>query len=65
LPRRIPLSTTGVIQYIGPTLQLLLGIMMFGEPFPAVRAFGFALIWLALAVYVVDGLLRSRRARSR
>jgi chloramphenicol-sensitive protein RarD len=63
--RRIPLSTIGLIQYIGPTLQLLLGIMMFGEPFPAVRALGFALIWLALAVYIVDGLVRSRRVESR
>jgi chloramphenicol-sensitive protein RarD len=59
--RRIPLSTIGVIQYIGPSLQLLLGITMFGEPFPAVRALGFALIWLALLVYIGDGLLRSRR----
>jgi chloramphenicol-sensitive protein RarD len=62
--RRIPLSTIGVIQYIGPSLQLLLGITMFGEPFPAVRALGFALIWLALLVYIVDGLLRSRHRRS-
>jgi chloramphenicol-sensitive protein RarD len=54
--RRIPLSTIGLIQYIGPSLQLLLGITMFGEPFPMVRALGFGLIWLALAVYLVDGL---------
>jgi chloramphenicol-sensitive protein RarD len=63
--RRIPLSTIGLIQYIGPTLQLILGIALFGEPFPAIRALGFALIWLALAVYVVDGLLRSRRIATR
>ena len=58
--RRIPLSTIGLIQYIGPSLQLLLGITMFGEPFPAVRALGFGMIWLALAVYIVDGALRPR-----
>jgi len=59
--RLIPLSTVGLTQYIGPTLQLLLGITVFGEPFPAVRAWGFAMIWLALAIYAGDGLLRSRR----
>jgi chloramphenicol-sensitive protein RarD len=60
--RRIPLSTVGLIQYLGPTLQLLLGVTVFGEPFTAVRAVGFVLIWLALAVYAADGL---RRARAR
>ena len=60
--RRIPLSTVGLIQYLGPTLQLLLGVTVFGEPFTAVRAVGFAFIWLALAVYAADGL---RRARAR
>jgi chloramphenicol-sensitive protein RarD len=59
--RLIPLSTVGLIQYIGPSLQLVLGITVFGEPFPAVRAWGFALIWLALAIYMGDSFLRSRR----
>jgi chloramphenicol-sensitive protein RarD len=63
--RRIPLSTVGLTQYIGPTLQLLLGITVFGEPFPAVRAVGFVMIWLALAVYVADGLLRAPKAERR
>jgi chloramphenicol-sensitive protein RarD len=38
---------------------------VFGEPFPAVRAWGFAMIWLALAIYAGDGLLRSRRLAAR
>ena len=59
--RLIPLSTVGLIQYVGPSLQLVLGITVFGEPFPAVRAWGFVLIWLALAIYVGDSYLRSRR----
>jgi len=63
--RRIPLSTIGLIQYIGPSLQLLIGITVFGEPFPAIRALGFVMIWLALAVYVADGLLRTRKAERR
>jgi chloramphenicol-sensitive protein RarD len=57
--RRIPLSTVGLVQYIGPTLQFLLGVLVFHEPFPRARAIGFALIWLALGIYAVDGLWRS------
>jgi len=59
--KRIAYSTVGVIQYIGPTLQLLLGVLAYGEPFPATRMTGFGLIWLALAIYLVDSLWRSRR----
>ncbi len=58
--KRIAYSTVGVIQYIGPTLQLLLGVLAYGEPFPATRMIGFGLIWLALAIYLIDGLWRSR-----
>ncbi len=61
--RLIPYSTIGLIQYIGPTLQLLLGIFLFREPFTLARAIGFALIWAALLVYAADGLLRARRQR--
>jgi chloramphenicol-sensitive protein RarD len=59
--RRIPLSTVGLLQYIGPTLQLLLGVFLYHEAFNATRAFGFALIWAALAIYAADGLWRSRK----
>jgi len=57
--RRIPLSTVGLTQYIGPTMQLLCGVFFFGEPFPRARAIGFALIWCALAIYAANGLRRS------
>jgi chloramphenicol-sensitive protein RarD len=59
--RRIPLSTVGLVQYIGPTLQFLLGVWLFQEPFTRERGIGFALIWTALAVYAIDGLWRNRR----
>lgn len=59
--RRIPLSTVGLVQYIGPTLQFLLGVLVYHEPFPRARAIGFVMIWLALAIYAVDGLWRNRR----
>jgi chloramphenicol-sensitive protein RarD len=58
--RLIPLSTLGLLQYLGPTLQLLIGVFLFGEPFPAERAVGFVLIWAALAIYAADGVLRRR-----
>lgn len=61
--RRVPYSTVGIVQYIGPTQQLLLGIFVFGEPFPPARAAGFALIWVALAIYAAHGLLRARSTR--
>ena len=61
--RRIPLSTVGLVQYIGPTLQFLIGVLVFHEAFSLSRGIGFAFIWIALAVYAVDGLWRSRKAR--
>jgi chloramphenicol-sensitive protein RarD len=59
--RRIPLSTIGLVQYIGPTLQFLLGVLVFKEAFSVERGVGFVFIWTALAVYAADGLWRSRR----
>ncbi len=59
--RRIPYSLVGIVQYVGPTLQLLTGVFLFGEPFSGVQAEGFGLIWAALAIYAADGLWRSRK----
>lgn len=59
--RRVPLSTMGVLQYISPSLQLLLGVALYGEPFGGARVLGFVLIWLALAIYTAEGWLWSRR----
>jgi len=53
--RRIPLSTIGIIQFIGPSLQLVCALVVFDEPFPRARAIGFALIWTGLAIYAVNG----------
>ncbi len=61
--RLIPYSVVGVIQYIGPSMQLLLGLTLYGEPFPPARAAGFALIWTGLAVFAADGLWRGRQIR--
>lgn len=61
--RRIPYSTIGIIQYLGPSLQLLTGVVIYGERFDMQRAIGFILIWSALALYATDGLYRYRQQR--
>lgn len=59
--RRIPLSLVGILQYIAPSLQLLLGVWFFHEPFDQGRAIGFAAIWVGLLLFVGDSLWRQRR----
>jgi chloramphenicol-sensitive protein RarD len=56
--RRIPLSLIGILQYIGPTLGLLSGVMLYHEPFTQVQLVGFGLTWIALAIYASDSLYR-------
>ena len=56
--RQIPLSVLGLLQYLSPTLQFLLGVWMFHEAFSPDRLVGFVLIWLALALFAAEGLLR-------
>ena len=60
--RALPYSTVGVLQYIAPSLQLLCGVVLYHESFGPARAAGFALIWVALLIYAVDGIWRARRA---
>ncbi len=62
--RRIPFTLVGMLQYIAPTLQLLIGIWIFHEPFDRNQLIGFAGIWAALAIYALDGVYRSRRNRA-
>jgi len=58
--RRLPLSVIGMLQYITPTMQFLLGVLVFGEQMPPARWFGFALVWLALLILTFDGLRAGR-----
>jgi len=60
--RRISMTTLGLLQYIGPSIQFVLGVWVFHEPFTPARMAGFALIWLALIVYSADGWRVTRRA---
>jgi len=60
--RRMPYSTLGLLQYVAPTLQFLLGVLAWHEPFPPLRAVAFAVTWVALAVFSWD-LWRATRPR--
>ena len=61
--RRVPLSTVGLLQYVTPLLQLSIGVFVNGEPMPPARLAGFAVVWLALAVFTVDSLRQARTNR--
>lgn len=58
--RRIDLSLVGMLQFITPIMQFLVGWALLGEPMPVERWIGFALVWIAIIVFVVD-LLRQRQ----
>jgi len=60
--RRIPLSLVGVLQYITPSLQLLLGVWLYNEELDGARLTGFIVIWVALALYSAEGLWRTLRS---
>jgi chloramphenicol-sensitive protein RarD len=62
---RIPLSTVGLLQYLTPSMQLAIGVFVYGEPMPTLRLVGFAIVWLALAVFTVDSLRAARAYRRR
>ena len=62
--RRLPLSLLGLMQYVVPTMQLLLGVWLYHEPFGTGRLIGFALIWGGLALYSLEGGMRSWRRRA-
>lgn len=58
---RIPLSTIGVLQYLTPVIQFVIGITIAGEAMSTSRWIGFALVWVALAVFTFDGVRHARR----
>lgn len=58
--RRINLSTIGILQYITPTIQFLLGTLLFKEPFDFHRLIGFVLIWLALIIFSGEMIIQQR-----
>ncbi len=58
---RLPLITLGLIQYLTPTLQFLIGVLVYGEDMPTSRLAGFVLVWIALAVFTADVIRAARR----
>ena len=59
--RRVRLSTIGILQYLAPSCQLLIGVVVYHEPFDRARLIGFTLIWAALAIYSADSLREMSR----
>jgi chloramphenicol-sensitive protein RarD len=59
--RSAPLSTIGLLQYITPTLQFLVGVLIFGESFTLTRLVGFGLVWVALIFFTIESLLAQRK----
>jgi chloramphenicol-sensitive protein RarD len=62
--RRIPLTMVGIMQYIAPTMQFLLGVLIYKEPFTTTRLIGFSLVWIALVVFWVEGFLARKAQRA-
>lgn len=61
---RVPLTTTGLLQYVTPVIQLAIGVAVLGEAMPASRWIGFALVWVALVVLTTDMLRTAHRRRA-
>lgn len=59
--RLLPLTALGLVFYIGPTAQLLVAVVAFGEPFDSVQAFAFGLVWVGLAIVTADNRRRARK----
>ena len=59
--KRLRLSTIGVLQYIAPSMLFLEGVLWFGEPLNPWRLIAFLMIWTALVIYTLDGVVRARR----
>jgi chloramphenicol-sensitive protein RarD len=60
----VPLSVVGLLQYIGPTLQFLVGVWILREPFNANQLVGFCFIWAGLVVFAVAGVRAAARAKA-
>ncbi|PRB59769.1 EamA family transporter RarD [Microbacterium sp. MYb45] len=61
--RRINLTVIGMIQFITPVMQFLIGVAILHEPMPPERLAGFVIVWIAIGVFVVDLLIAARRGR--
>ena len=58
--KQIPLNMIGVLQYFAPTIQFLIGVFIYREPFDHTRLIGFSIVWLALIIFWVENLIAHR-----
>ena len=58
---RVPLTSLGLLQYLAPIIQFVLGLVVFREAMPPERWFGFGLVWLALVLFTAEALQHRRR----
>lgn len=58
---RVSMVSLGLLQYLAPTIQFALGLLVFDEPMPASRWIGFSLVWVALAMFTVEAVNHRRR----
>ena len=58
---RVPMTTLGLLQYLAPSIQFVLGVLVFHEPMPPMRLLGFMLVWAALALFTYEALAHRRR----
>ncbi len=58
---RVPLATVGLLQYIAPVMQFLIGVLVYSEDMPPGRLAGFALVWIALIVFATDAVRAVRQ----
>ena len=60
---RVPLSTLGILQYLAPTMQFILGVTLFDEPLPLVKLLGFVLVWIAVVLFTSDLVRHNQQLR--
>ena len=58
--RQIPLTVVGLLQYIAPTIQFLLGVLVYKEPFDQAHLIGFGIVWIALVIFWAESYLAHR-----
>lgn len=59
---KVPLTTIGILQYIAPTIQFLIGVFIYDEPFTTGKLIGFSIVWIALIIFTVEGLTNGYRS---
>lgn len=59
----VPLTTIGILQYIAPTIQFLIGVFVYDEPFNTYQLIGFSIVWIALIIFSVEGIMNNYHSK--